>query len=385
MDYGRRNLVALDEKETIDMAKKSMADRSFARAKKQFQSFFRNTPLVILGTGTSCTIDRRFGMCSLMDALSAGIRSFSLNKVAMRQWKAVEKALGKGIDVEHSLDLASASQLREQILRVTGDFVAKLDQEYAYKICCRELDWPAMSIIKKIVAGLSVSDHHALNVITTNYDLLFEYSCAAQGILCLDGFCGTVVRKDNWPAVIRTASHQVGIVSNKKGKAKQEFVPHVRLYKVHGSLNRFFINDEVVENDMWIGNAPENMERVIVTPGSAKYEKIQKYRKELQSEADKSVEFANGFLFLGYGMNDTHIERYIVQKISKEHKPTLFITRDSNERIEKLAKQNDSVWIVCGLEDPNAGTRIFNNQLGGWLKLPGRLLWDFSQFAKQMM
>lgn len=367
------------------MNRESVKPHNLAWVNKQLRSFFNVTPHVILGTGTSCAIDCRFGMCSLMEALSAGIQLSSLNKGGQRQWKAVEKALRKGTDVEHSLDLASAPQLREQILRVTGDFVAKLDQEYATQICRRELDWPAMFIIKKIIDGLSVSDDHTLNVITTNYDLLFEYSCAAQGVLCLDGFCGNVVRKDNWKASIRTACHQVEIVSNKKGKTKQEFVPHVRLYKVHGSLNRFFINDEVVEIDMWIGNAPENVERVIVTPGSSKYEKIQNYRKELQSAADESIESANGFLFLGYGMNDTHIERYIVQKIAKEHKPALFITRDSNERIEKLAKQNDPVWIVCGLEDPSTGTRIFNNRLGGWLKLPNKLLWNFSKFAKQMM
>ena len=84
-------------------------------------------------------------------------------------------------------------------------------------------------------------------------------------------------------------------------------------------------------------------------------------------------------------MNDAHIEQYIKQRIQKDRKPAVFITRDLNERMENFAKQNDTVWIVCGLDDPNEGSRIFNNQLGGWLCVTGKRLWEFSQFAKQIM
>ena len=187
------------------------------------------------------------------------------------------------------------------------------------------------------------------------------------------------------PKPVETVCHKANVVRNRRKSAKNEFLRHVRLYKVHGSLNRFFINNEVVEVDMWIGNAPNDVERVIITPGSSKYEKIQMYRRELQAKADESVEVANGFLFLGYGMNDAHIEKYIVQKIRKERKQAIFVTRDLNDRIEDFAKQNDGVWIVCGLEDPNTGTRIYNNQLGGWLPITGKKLWEFSQFAKEIM
>ena len=354
-------------------------------AKKQLQEFFKVTPHVILGTGTSCAVDVGFGMGALKDVLFSEIKPGSLDRVSARQWTKVAKALAKGNDVEHSLDFATTDKLRELILKGTGESVAIMDQKFAVPICKRKTEWPAMAIINKIISGVSISDNNTLNVITTNYDLLFEYACAAYGIRCIDGFCGSVIKHEDWVASLQTILHRTKVVRNNRDKMKNENLPHVRLYKVHGSLNRFFINNEVVEVDMWIGNAPVDVERVIITPGSSKYEKIQKYRRELQAKADESVESANGFLFLGYGMNDAHIEQYIKQRIQKDRKPAVFITRELNARMENFARQNDTVWIVCGLENPNEGSRIFNNQLGGWLSVTGKRLWEFSQFAKQIM
>ena len=362
-----------------------IVSKDIAWIKKQFQAFFRVTPHVILGTGTSCAVDVGFGMEALKDVLFSRIKVGSLDRASAHQWARVKKALEKGVDVEHSLDFATTGKLRELILKETGASIALLDQKYAASICKREREWPAMAIIDKIISGLSISDHNALNVITTNYDLLFEYACFAYDVRCIDGFCGNVIKREDWTTSLQTVCHKTNVVRNRRDKVKNENLHHVRLYKVHGSLNRFFINNEVVGVDMWIGAAPTDLERVIITPGSSKYEKIQKYRKELQAKADESVGAANAFLFLGYGMNDAHIERYIVQKIRKECKPAIFITRDLNGRIRDFAKQNDSVWVVCGLNDPNEGTRIFNNQLGGWLSIPGEKLWEFSQFAKQIM
>lgn len=359
--------------------------KDVARAKRQLQEFFKVTPHVILGTGTSCAVDVGFGMGALKDALFTKIKVESLDKKSACQWARVAKALEKGVDVEHSLDLATTDKLRELILKETGAFVALLDQKYAASICKREWEWPAMAIINKIISGLSISDYNALNVITTNYDLLFEYACAAYDIKCIDGFCGSVIKNEDWTASLQTVCHRTKVVRNKRANMKNGFLPHVRLHKVHGSLNRFFINNEVVGVDMWISATPTDVERVIITPGSSKYEKIQKYRRELQAKADESVDSAKCFLFLGYGMNDAHIEQYIVQKIRKDRKPAVFITRDLNDRIEDFAKQNDGVWIVCGLKNPDSGTRIYNNQLGGWLLIPGKKLWEFSQFAKEIM
>ena len=297
---------------------KKTAVKDLGCAKKQLQDFFRVTPYIILGTGTSCAVDVGFGMPALMDKLLDSMSSITLDKKSSAQWSKVKTALSHKVDIEHSLDFATTSTLRENILRIVGASISELDQKYAGQICRRQKEWPAMAIIEKIIKGLSNSDHQELNVITTNYDLLFEYACSAYGVTCLDGFCGNVVKKEDWQASRRIVCRQTEVVRNRQGKTKIEILPHIKLYKVHGSLNRFFVNDEVVSVDMWIRDAPVDVERVIITPGSSKYEKIQKYRKELESKADESVGMANSFLFLGYGMNDVHIEQYIKHRIQKD-------------------------------------------------------------------
>lgn len=353
--------------------------------KKQLQDFFRITPHIILGTGTSCAVDVGFGMNALMDNLIKYVEPSTLDSDSAAQWEKVKESLANNVDIEHSLDFATAPVLREKILQITGTSIAELDQKYATDICRRRVVWPAIAIIKKCFEGLSRSDRHELNVITTNYDLLFEYACFAEGIPCLDGFCGSVVKKADRSVAQRIMRCPTGVVRNKRKSSRERISPHVNLHKVHGSINSFFINDEVVSVDMWIAKPPQDVERVIITPGSSKYERIQNYRKELEADADNSIESAKGFLFLGYGMNDTDIERYIIKAIKTRGTPALFITRDLNERIQRFAEKNSSVWIVCGQDNPNDGTRIFNNKLDGWLKIKGKQLWQFSEFAKKMI
>lgn len=365
--------------------KTTRKSKTWTWVKKQLQDFFRITPHIILGTGTSCAVDIGFGMTALMENLLHGVEPSTLDPESAAQWEKVKKSLENNEDIEHSLDFAEAPALRERILEITGTSIAELDQKYASRICRKLSEWPAMAIVKQFVEGLSRSEHHGLNVITTNYDLLFEYACFAQGIPCLDGFCGNVIKKEDWPASQRIIRCPTKAGNNKRKGPKTEICSHVNLYKVHGSINWFFLNEEVVSVDMWITKPPPDVERVIITPGSSKYETIQNFRKELESAADKSVELAKGFLFLGYGMNDSHIERYIRREITQRRKPALFITRDLNDRMRSFAEQNSSVWIVCGQDDPNAGTRIFNNKLDGWLQLNGKHLWNFSEFAERMI
>ena len=161
---------------------------------------------------------------------------------------------------------------------------------------------------------------------------------------------------------------------------------HVRLYKVHGSLNYFFHRNAVVENNSWMWNAPEFSTRVLITPGLSKYQTLQEYRQELLKFADAEIERANRFLFLGYGFNDIHIESYIKQKLITQGCKGLIVTRDSNQRIEGLLEQAENLWLVCKQqEDGQEGTRIFNKRFPDWLVLPTKCLWNIETFCKEIL
>lgn len=353
--------------------------------RKDLREFFSSAPLIILGTGTSCAVDVGFGMGALQDALQKGVPGGGLMKSSVFQWRKVLSELKKGTDLEKSLNSAESEELQERILRITSDSVAMLDQRYATDICLGRKSWPAMAIVKKVFKGLSSTDKYTLEVITTNYDLLFEYACAANKIPCVDGYCGGVVRHRDWNATLQSLRHKVPKVAGKKKAAEFVVRKHVQLYKVHGSLNWFMVDGDVVENDMWIDKSDIGVDRVMITPGLTKYKKMQDFRNELQSDTDLAVNRARNFLFLGYGMNDAHIERYIVKRIKDESLPALIITREWNSRIDDLARKNSCVTVVCGMANPADGTRVFSPRYKDWQEIPGMCLWDFSEFAKQMM
>jgi hypothetical protein len=107
-------------------------------------------------------------------------------------------------------------------------------------------------------------------VLTPNYDLLFEYSCDSANIAYSDGLFGGIERKMNWEAVERAFYKPQFVVY--RGRRRESFKPtkHIRLYKVHGSLNYFYHHNSFVDNMAWIWNPPSFMKRVIVTPGASK-------------------------------------------------------------------------------------------------------------------
>lgn len=357
-----------------------------SHVKKEIQEFFSSSaPHIIFGTGTSCAVDVGFGMGALQGALEKGISECALSKKSVSQWCNVLAKLKEGTDLENSLNAAESDELQNQILRIACESVVRMDQKYALDICLGRRVWPAMAIVQKVFEGLSSTDRYTLEVITTNYDLLFEYACAANKILCVDGYCGGVVRHKDWGATLQSLRHKVSKVVRKKKVDEFELRKHIQLYKVHGSLNWFMIDEDVVENDVWIGRCDIGVDRVMITPGLAKYKKMQDFRKELQSDTDAAVSRARKFLFLGYGMNDAHVERYIIKRVKEESLPTLVVTREWNRRIDDFARKNSCVTVVCGLANPAEGTRVFSPRYSDWYEIPGKCLWDFSEFAKQMM
>lgn len=356
-----------------------------SQVRKELREFFSVTPHIVLGTGTSCAVDVGFGMGALQTALQKGVDERSLKKTSARQWQRVLQNLRKGLDLESSLNAAEADDLQKLILGITCETVAAMDQKYASAICLGREKWPAMAIVQKVFEGVSSADENTLEVITTNYDLLLEYACVANRITCVDGYCGCVVRHRDWDATLRGLKHKVSRVVNKKKVEGNEFKKHIRLYKVHGSLNWFMMGEDVIENDMWVDRGDVGLERVMITPGLAKYKRMQDFRTELQTDTDVAVNRAKAFLFLGYGMNDAHVERYIVKRIGEEGVPALIVTREWNKRIEKLARKNSCVTVVCGMDNPLEGSRVFSPHKKDWQEIPGKCLWDFSEFAKQMM
>ena len=350
-----------------------------------FRDFFREKPFLFFGTGMSCALDPRFGMSALKDALVTAMESQKLTDTQKTGWLSVDSALQNGSDLENALNSISDPDLLKVLAGITGSFVADIDREFAYRIAQGLAEWPAIRLLKKLVDTLPEGDR-ILHALTPNYDMLCEYACDYAGIPYANGFSGGIERRMDWKAIDCSLRIPERVTYGRRSKNICKHKKHMRIYKVHGSLNYFFHKNAVVENNAWMWNPPDFAARVIIMPGLSKYQTLQQYRQELLQSADTAIDRATHFLFLGYGFNDNHLEEYIKRKLISQACHGLIVTRDSNSRIMSLLKQAPNLWLVCKTEHiVPEGARIFNKQYGDWLVLPGKPLWDVGEFTKRIL
>lgn len=355
-------------------------------AYKEIKSFFTSNPnpLVIFGTGMSCALDIKFGMGKLRTELESNIPArIAGHKQLESEWNGVIDALAKGKDLESALNFVQDEDLIRMIIGITGNLISSLDKHYMIEILKGSTSWPASDFFKKLVNGLPESDP-SLSVITPNYDMLAEYAFENAEIKYINGFSGSLIKKVDWYQSSKCVWHIEKIPHRQKFKSTKKVEKHIELHKVHGSLNAFYYSNEVVEVNAWLHEPPDGIERVIITPGISKYKRISDFRTELLNKADQAVQKKDAFIFLGYGFNDKHIERYLLPKIKKQKCPCLVITRDNNERIEELLNSSKNLWLICKQES-NDFTRIKNMAYDNWLNINNKKLWDISEFTKEII
>ncbi|MCK4823583.1 SIR2 family protein [bacterium] len=361
------------------MAKKLTKEIAY----KEFQKIFRGKPFVLFGTGMSCAIDNKFGMASLKECLLDKLAKGKLNSVQQTEWDSVIKSLNSSCDFETSMNNVKDDVLINEIVGITGDFVSKLDCEYSQEILNGNKNWPASSLFKKLVDKLPGTDRE-LHVATPNYDMLAEYAFEREQIPYINGFCGGVVRQLDWEQSKRSITYSEKVPHGKKFESVTREKKHIALYKVHGSLNLFLTNDILIENNALLYMPrPKGTERLIITPGLSKYERLHQFRNELLGKFDNSVEKHNFFLFLGFGFNDKQLNtRTILDKLKNQKYNGLIITKDTNDRINKLSDEAENSWLIY---QSGSGTLIKNKKYSDPLFLQNEELWKVETFTKKIL
>lgn len=352
---------------------------------KELHDFFQEKPFVLFGTGMSCAVNNVFGMNSLMKYLLKEVPTKNkLNKAQENDWDALKEALNNGDDFENAMNNVKNKELISVIVEHSGKFIAEQDYIYSLKILTGEINWPATGLFKKLVDGLSGTDRE-LHVATPNYDMIAENAFYQNDIPYINGFWGGLAKSLDWRQSKRAITYVEKTITGKTKKSITKQKKHISFYKVHGSLNLFNLNDSLFENNSWIYNKPEGVERLIITPGISKYEKLHQYRSELLGKYDNAIEKHNFFLFLGFGFNDNQLNtNAIITKLKKEESNGLIITKHTNEKIEDLLKKAKNLWLVCSL-DGNSGTMIKNSKYTNELILKNNKLWKVDIFTKTIL
>lgn len=345
--------------------------------------FSAEKPFVLFGTGTSCALDINFGMPALEKHLRNKFAT-GLNTIQSSQWESVLQALdNKTHDFESAMDFIKDAEFTNSIVEATADFVAHYDDMYSYQIMSGVQEWPASGLLSKLVDTLPPNDGQ-LHVATPNYDLLAEYSFISRDITYITGFHGGYYRKYDWNHAKKVVQSLYKSQGKNKNRPQMKECNHIRLHKPHGSLNTFEVNNQLIECDGWIIKKPNNVIRSMITPGTAKYQRLHNDRSQL-AEYDRAVSMHDRFLFLGFGFNDSQlVNNAFRQKLVQSRCPALIITRDSNTRIEEWLDNCPNMWLICKHND-NDQTRIFNSKFDGWLHLEDKELWRFNHFTNEFL
>lgn len=345
--------------------------------------FFVEKPFVLFGTGTSCALDLNFGMPALERHLRAKL-AHDMTEAQAQQWQQVVSALDNAThDFESAMDFIKDDALTNQIVELTASFVAHYDNVYAHSIMSGLRDWPAGSLLKKLVETLPQADKQ-LHVATPNYDLLAEYAFVRHKTPYITGFYGGFLRRYDWSESRKTVQSIQRVFGKARSQPKVVECNHIRLHKPHGSLNTFELDAQLIECDGWILNKPAGITRAMITPGTAKYQRLHKDRAQL-AEYDKAVVNHTSFLFLGFGFNDSQlVNNAFKQKLEQNQCRALVITRDSSPRIEEWLDNCPNMWLICKQTDSDK-SRIYNSQFKNWLHIDDKELWRFDAFTKEFL
>ena len=337
---------------------------------KTFQEICRKIPIVILGSGPSCAAGIP-GMRSLAEHLLDKLRNDTSNG-----WKKISDDLRKNIDLETAFSRTQPDEkLSKEIIKTVGGYISEKDKEVRDRYFNRQIKIPVGSLIDYYRSEI-------LTIITPNYDCLVEYCCDELKIHCNTGFVGYFRKNLDFEKAEREAEYvDKSVIVRGRRRRIEKITPHVKLFKVHGSIDWYDFNNNTVSDIFLIEREKYEDKRLIILPGDRKYSKAfhEPYR-ELIQKADDSLRSGKSFLMIGYGFNDEHLQEILVKRLVEDEKPGIVITKEISEKAKELLSGCPNLW---GISQKNSSTVIRNKDTE--YEISNMELWRIDEFVREIL
>jgi len=315
---------------------------------KILQNWTNRIPLIVLGSGSSVPFNLP-SMNTLGEHLRDNIAftyqrdidQFEKFKIYLTKYKDLEKALFKISNIRIGV-------LNEIIIK-TWHFINKYDLIAYDKIIRKELDFPLNDLLSYF---LEAADRKA-TIITTNYDRIAEYAASMSNALINTGYL------QNYIGAFESDINKITI--NKQFGYKGQ----VNIWKVHGSLDWFKSENQKLYHLPFRRDIPDDYMPSIVTPGTGKYFETHKDPfRTIFSEADNAIKNANGYLCIGYGFNDEHVQPYLLDQIQRD-KPIIVVTKElTNATKESIINNRCKNYVLIEEGITPASTKIYSSSHG---------------------
>ncbi|MBK1791706.1 SIR2 family protein [Persicirhabdus sediminis] len=329
---------------------------------KQAQDYYRNTPVIILGSGASAAFGMS-GMGNLAKHLMAHVHLADLPGNDKASWCNFCEKLNAGIDLETALhDVPLSTELTCRIVYETWTLLAPED----FKVFKDSLNNSTLFPLGKLLKHMFRSTARELNIITPNYDRLAEYACEQESIHHYTGF-----------------SH--GYRGHSARKNYLSCSRQVNIWKVHGSLGWFTNSNGVITFLSNINEIPDGLTPLIVTPGIEKYRSTHKEPyKTIIHESDDVMDEASAYLCVGFGFNDEHIQTKLVNRCANNGASVIIITYELTDATKKfIAHEGTNKYLAIEAAHNNK-SRIYSSLLDGPVEVDGDF-WSLQGFMSLIM
>lgn len=333
------------EVENVDSIEENEELSSFLKDKLKTALRTENL-LVLTGAGSSIGSGGKT-MAQLWDVVAAEIADF--NDILTHVGYSTENKDKK--DLEH---LLSVLQVDKQNLENKGtDFttVATYIKNIESKIlseCSFDLpeDAPHEFFLRKLLKARKNIDPR-IKVFTLNYDRAFETAADKMGAVLLDGF--TFSQKQ----IFNPSNFDLDVVYREKSRVHSEhsfYSKVIHLYKIHGSVTWSKAEGGLIQKEK--EPVTDADKALLIYPNSSKYEKSYEMPFfEMVGRLQSSLRKENTtLLVIGYGFNDEHINRVLMEAVKGNANLEVFVVKPSFDFSHPvLASFKD--WIDSGLQD----------------------------------
>lgn len=339
-----------------------MSDEILDKISKQAQDYYKNTPVIILGSGASAAFGMS-GMWKLAQHLMANVDVVDLQDNEQTSWHNFCEKLKADIDLETALhDVPLSPELTGRVVSETWNLLAPED----FTVFEDSLNNPSLFPLGKLLKHMFGSTAKELNIITPNYDRLAEYACEQENI-----------------------HHYSGFTHGYRGySAKKDYLScsrQVNIWKVHGSLGWFTNSNSVIVSLSNINEIPNELTPLIVTPGIEKYRSTHKEPyKTIIHESDDIMDEATAYLCIGFGFNDEHIQTKLVNRCANNGASVIIITYELTEATKEFIanKSTDKYLAIEAAEDNKS--KIYSSLLDESVEVEGEF-WSLNGFLNLIM
>ena len=328
------------------------------------QNVVSNNPVIVIGSGASVS----YGIPG-MGTLAGELNSFFSSKTypnvdSQRSVQDFLENLKKGLGLEEALLKTKAThEVEKDIVSIVWQLVSNADKQVFERFVGGEI----MSLTSLLDFLIYNDPNKICNIVTTNYDRIVEYASCQTNAFVNTGFT---------PHMMGRPYSRIDFLPK---KIESEFTGCLNIWKVHGSLDWFKKDDEVISLHN-VNAVPADYEPCIITPGTNKYEKTQQepYR-EIFSHVDTVFNKATGFLCIGYGFNDAHVHPVILRIAKRVGIRILIVTKDITVPIRENVMDAGHDYIAV-FSDGSNGT-VFQTP-AATMTISDEIYWNVEGFSK---